>query len=101
MRKLFKKFDLLNRLKLYEGWFTDTFKTWEPEKISILHIDADYYTSVKLSLETFYKYVSPGGYVVLDDYGTYGGCKKAVDNFLSTKNHTLVRIDRTGYYFKK
>lgn len=50
-------------------------------KISLLHIDVDIYEPVKHILEKLYDRVSKGGIVILDDYGTFSGTNKAVDNF--------------------
>jgi O-methyltransferase len=52
------------RLHLVEGWFQDT---------------------VRLCLETFYDRVSPGGFVVFDDYGRWEGCTRAVDEFVAAR----------------
>jgi O-methyltransferase len=73
-----------------------------PEKIAILRLDTDWYDSTKYELETFYNNVSPGGIIIIDDYGHWQGCKKAVDEFLE-KHPTIVlqTIDYTGRYFYK
>ena len=39
---------------------------------------------------------------MLDDYGHWQGCKKAVDEFLLDKpNIKIIKIDYTGVYFIK
>ena len=63
-----------DRVHTVKGWFQDTFPSASINQISLLHIDADWYESVKLCLEYFYDRVSLGGFIVLDDYGVYG-CK--------------------------
>lgn len=92
-----------SRVHIIKGWFEETFPTVNIEKISLLHIDADWYESVKLCLESFYDNVQPGGFVVLDDYGTWPGCKRAVDEFIIENGLKikLVKVDYTGRYFKK
>jgi O-methyltransferase len=86
-----------------KGWFQDTFPTVEVPRIAILHIDADWYESVKLCLEKFYDCVQPGGYIVLDDYGDWPGCKKATDEFIKARalDVKLIQVDYTGFYFQK
>jgi len=37
-------------------------------------------------LERIAPYLSLGGYIVLDDYLDYGGCRRAVDEFLSSRD---------------
>ena len=49
------------------------------------HIDADFYESVRYSLEYWWPRISPGGYVKFDDYGAFIGCNRAVDEFLATR----------------
>ena len=56
-----------------------------PEKISLLRLDTDWYQSTKKELEVLYKNVSKGGVIIIDDYGHWGGSKKAVDEFFSNK----------------
>jgi O-methyltransferase len=85
------------------GLFEDTLPKSERTKIALLHIDCDFYNPVKLSLETFYDSVQPGGYVLLNDYGCFQGSRLATDEFISNLNQdiTLVQIDRDAYYFQK
>jgi O-methyltransferase len=92
------------KVKIVPGWFNETL-TREPIKdICILHIDADWYESVKTVLQTLYHRVVPGGFVVLDDYGLWPGCQSAVLDYFS-ENHIsekiLRRIGKQGAYFQK
>jgi len=64
-----------------------------PEKISLLRLDTDWYSSTKKELEILYKKVSPGGIIIIDDYGHWGGSKKAVDEFFSNKYVWMHYID--------
>lgn len=73
-----------------------------PELIAVLRLDTDFYDSTAFELANFYKLVAPGGYVIIDDYGHWKGCRKAVDEFL--QNHPEIKlnlIDYTGVYFIK
>jgi O-methyltransferase len=74
-----------------------------PDKISILRLDTDWYESTKFELDNFYNNVSIGGVVIIDDYGHWGGCKKAVDEFLLV--HPEIKIEKIDYtgikFFKK
>ncbi len=101
---------ILHRLNVPEeqytivvGLFEDTFSQAEISKIALLHIDCDFYDPVKLSLETFYESVQPGGYVVLNDYGFFQGSRLATDEFISNLNPKvhLIQIDQDAYYFQK
>jgi len=73
-----------------------------PEKIAILRLDTDWYESTKFELDNFYDRVVPGGYIIIDDYGHWKGCKQAVDEFLVTHPEiSLTRVDYTGVFFRK
>lgn len=64
-----------------------------PEKISILRLDTDWYTSTKKELEVLYEKVSSGGVIIIDDYGHWGGSKKAVDEFFLNKYVWMHYVD--------
>jgi len=66
------------------------------QNIAILHIDADWYESVKLCLERFYDHIQPGGFVVIDDYSYWDGCKRATDEFLKERLLDITPI-KMGY----
>lgn len=72
----------------HEGWFEKTMKEYakEIDQIAILRMDGDWYSSTKTILECLYDKVVSGGIVIIDDYGTYEGCKRAVDEFLIANN---------------
>jgi Macrocin-O-methyltransferase (TylF) len=93
------------RIHFYKGWFEDTV----PQSgaaigpIAILRIDGDWYESTKVCLEGLYDQVSSGGAVIVDDYLSCFGCQKAVDEFIETRNLSVViELDgRGGCYFLK
>ena len=60
-----------------EGWFEDSFKLPLPERVALLHCDADWYESCLLVLESFYPLMPDGACVVLDDFGYWEGCREA------------------------
>jgi O-methyltransferase len=73
-----------------------------PDKISLLRLDTDWYESTKFELDNFYDKVSIGGIVIIDDYGHWSGCKKAVDEFLLIHPEIEIeKIDYTGIKFIK
>ncbi len=75
-----------NQVTIHEGWFADTFQFPLPERVALLHCDADWYDSVMLVLETFYPRVVDGGCIVLDDFGYWEGCREAFYAFCSKHN---------------
>ena len=64
-----------------------------PDKISLLRLDTDWYNSTKKELDILYDKVSPGGIIIIDDYGHWGGSKKAVDDFFLNKYVWMHYVD--------
>jgi O-methyltransferase len=69
-----------------------------PEKIAILRLDTDWYASTKMELEVLWEKLEIGAPCIIDDYGHWKGCKKAVDDFFEKLplKHTYEIIDYTG-----
>lgn len=81
----FARFGLLvdqEGIALHRGLFEDTLFPEAP--VALAHIDSDWYEPVALCLARLEPVLSPGAYVVLDDYFDYGGCAEATREFLST-----------------
>lgn len=94
----------VDRYTIRKGWFKDTFELDPmPEAIAFLHIDADWYDSVLLSLETFYNRVSDGGVIVLDDFGYWEGCREAFYDFAGKRGikPLLERFESTQAWWIK
>lgn len=89
----------------HQGWFQDTLPKDAPGlgSIAILRLDGDWYASTKTCLEYLYNKVARGGFVIIDDYGYYEGCRKAVDDFIKSNQLRvfLNYIDATGRYIIK
>ena len=104
VRANFAKFQLLDdRVRFVEGWFDQSLTTAPIESIAVLRADGDLYTSTKDILNALYPKVSPGGYVIIDDYGDIPGCRQAVSEYRAAHNiRDEIRIvDWTGAYWKK
>jgi hypothetical protein len=52
-------------------------------KISLLNLDTDIYEPAKVILEQLWPRIVPGGVLVLDDYATFPGETRAVDEFFA------------------
>lgn len=107
VKKLFFSVLKLNPENIFirKGWFQDTLPKEKENvgSIALLRLDADWYESTKCILDNLYDNVVSGGYVLIDDYGHWEGCKKAVDEFLENRKLSvkLIPIDYSGVYFKK
>jgi len=69
------------RLNVVEGWFNETLPPKTLDRIAFLRLDGDLYASTHDALSALYHRVTPGGAVYVDDYGAFGGCRLAVDQF--------------------
>jgi len=81
VRNNFERFDLLDdNVKFVKGLFKDIQPNSPIEKISVLRIDADLYLSTIQALESLYPKLSPGGYVVFDDW-KFEPVQRAINHF--------------------
>jgi len=87
-------------LYYHVGWFENTLPKVAPaiSKIALLRLDGDWYESTRVCLQYLYSKVVHGGVVVVDDYGHWEGCRKAVDEFLQSLPEPVLlnHIDYTG-----
>jgi O-methyltransferase len=104
VRDNFRTYGLLDDgVRWLQGWFSDTLPEAPVEQIAILRADADLYQSTREILDSLYHRVSPGGFVVIDDYGAIDACRHAVDEFRAEHGVTdpIRRIDWTGVYWRR
>jgi O-methyltransferase len=94
---------LSENVRFLKGWFKDTLPTAPIEQLAVLRIDADMYESTTQVLENLYDRVSPGGFVIIDDYGCFKECRQAVDDFRRDRAiaEPLTEIDWTGVFWRK
>lgn len=89
----------VDKLHFVRGMVEETVPTEVPDKIALLRLDTDWYTSTKHELVHLYPRLCEGGVLIIDDYGHWEGCRDATDEFLSELNEPvplLHRIDRLG-----
>ena len=100
----FARFGLLDdRLVFLKGWFSDTLPKAPIERIALLRLDGDLYESTMDALVPLYDKISVGGYVIVDDYHSWPGCRKAVDEFRAIHDigAPLVAIDAHAVYWQR
>lgn len=99
VRLNFQKYGLLDgRVNFLKGWFKDTLPVAPVEKISILRLDGDLYASTMDALISLYHKISPGGFVIVDDYGIpEDTCRAAIEDFRSKYNITAPLEDVDGW----
>jgi O-methyltransferase len=98
VRRLFTRLHLMTDAHFVQGLFQETLVTTSPPAIALLHLDGDWYESVKVCLDNLYDKVVPGGVIQFDDYGYWKGARKAVDEFLERRaiKVSLERLDYSG-----
>ena len=80
-----------NIIQISKGYFNETLPVSNVKQIAFLRLDGDLFISTHDALVNLYAKVVPGGYIYVDDYGSFAGCRKAVDIF-RTKNHIFEKI---------
>lgn len=99
----FAKYGLLDdQVRFLKGWFKDTLPAAPIERIALLRLDGDLYESTMDVLNNLYWKVSPGGFVIVDDYGALPSCRAAIHDFRERHQITedMVPIDWSGVYWK-
>ncbi|MBU9889680.1 MAG: TylF/MycF family methyltransferase [Candidatus Omnitrophica bacterium] len=104
VRDNFKRYGLLDdQVVFLKGWFRDTLPAAPVEKLALLRLDGDMYESTMDALKALYDKLSPGGYVIVDDYHVVPSCRKAVADFCATRRIApkLEEIDGVGVFWRK
>jgi hypothetical protein len=85
----FKRFNLLDDgVKFITGYFNDTLPNAEAygvNQLALLRVDGDLYSSTMDVLDNLYDKVSPGGYVIFDDW-PLPQSKMAIHDFFNKRN---------------
>ena len=82
VRKNFERYDLLDdQVRFLKGWFSDTLSTAPIDRLAVMRLDGDMYESTMDALVNLYPKLSPGGFVIIDDYNAIKSCNDAVDDF--------------------
>lgn len=87
-----------DNLHFIKGKVEDTIPGTIPEKIALLRLDTDWYQSTKHELEYLYPLLEKKGVLIIDDFGHWEGCKKAVIEYFDAQEDSVLlgRIDRAG-----
>lgn len=87
-----------DKIEFVKGKVEDTIPGTSPEKISLLHLDTDFYESTYHELMHLYPVLERGGILLIDDYGSWEGARKAVDQYIQENKISIFlnRIDNTG-----
>ena len=100
----FARYDLLDdRVQFLKGWFKDTLPHAPISRLAVMRLDGDLYESTMDALTALYPKLSPGGYVIIDDYGAINACRQAVHDFRNTHGieDPIQEVDWTGAYWRR
>lgn len=98
----FFRYGLLDEQVVFlPGWFRDTLPAAPITQLAILRLDGDLYESTMDALTALYHKVSPGGFVIVDDYGL-PTCRAAIEDFRQARGITdpIHQIDWTGAFWR-
>ncbi|MBA2327923.1 MAG: class I SAM-dependent methyltransferase [Actinobacteria bacterium] len=84
-----------DRIELVAGKVEETVPARAPERIALLRLDTDWYESTRHELVHLFPRISPGGVLIVDDYGYWKGARQAVDEYVRENDLPLLlhRID--------
>lgn len=98
----FSKYGLLDdQVRFLQGWFSETLATAPIERLAVIRLDGDMYESTMDSLTALYPKLSPGGYLIVDDY-EIPACAKAVHDYREENGigAEIRRIDTRSVYWQ-
>jgi O-methyltransferase len=104
VRENVARFGLLDdNVKFLKGWLADTLPTAPIDQPAGLRLDGDMYESIPDALGPLYPKLGPGGFVIVDDYHGWPGCRRAVDEYRSACGITapLMPIDGQAVWWRK
>jgi hypothetical protein len=100
----FRRYDLLDdRVKFIKGWFRDTLHVAPIRQLAVLRMDGDLYESTMDALKSLYAKVSPGGFIIVDDFNDFEPCRRAVLEFRERHNiyDPMESIDWSATFWRK
>jgi O-methyltransferase len=103
VRANFDRYGLLDdRVRFLKGWFKDTLPEAPIDRLGLIRLDGDMYSSTIEALAALYPKLSVGGFVIVDDYALKGA-REAVTDF--RREHgirdPIEEIDWTGAFWRR
>lgn len=100
----FRKYGLLDEQGCFlKGWFKDTLPAAPIDQISVLRLDGDLYESTWDAIDALYPKLSPGGFLIVDDYGGIDSCRKAIHDYRERHGilEPIQRVDQSCVYWRR
>jgi hypothetical protein len=92
-----------SQVRFLEGWFSETLFRLPRTPLALARLDGDYYESTRDALRELYPRLSPGGFLIIDDYNLPLGCKRAVDEYREEHSirEEMVEINTQAVFWRK
>ncbi len=105
VRHNFERYGLLDdRVQFLVGWFKDTLPTAPIGALSVMRLDGDMYESTWQAIEALYPKLSPGGFCIIDDFGSHQSqAGQAVLDYREAHgiDEEVVDVDGFGAFWRK
>jgi hypothetical protein len=91
-----------DHVRFLGGWFNETLPTVADRRWAVVRLDGDLYESTMDGLTNLYPQLSPGGFLIVDDYG-WVNCRKAVEDYRAEHgiSEPIEEIDWAGAFWRK
>jgi O-methyltransferase len=103
VRDSFARFGCERGVELLAGYFEETLGALAGRRWAIVRLDGDTYEATRNALAHLYPGLARGGYLIVDDYGSFAGCRRAVDEY--RREHGIAEpiepIDHTGARWRR
>lgn len=101
----FRRYDVLDdRVEFLVGWFKDTLPVAPLGELALMRLDGDMYESTIQAIEVLYPKLSPGGFCIIDDFGSHASqAGQAIHDYRAEHGITeeIVAIDDFGAFWRK
>ena len=97
VRDSFARLGCERGVEFVPGFFEETLSSLSGRRWSLIRLDGDTYGPTREALRWLYPGLSVGGYLIVDDYGSFDGCREAVEEFRAEHGieEPLEKIDST------
>ncbi len=102
VKAAFERYGLLDeQVRFLPGWFKDSLPNAPIQKLSVLRLDGDMYSSTMDAWVNLYPKLSPGGFLIVDDYEATNTCRDAVEDYRQLKAITepLQKVDWSAVFW--
>jgi O-methyltransferase len=103
VRANFDRYGLLDdQVRFLAGWFKDTLPDAPISQLAVARLDGDLYVSTWDAMTSLYPRLSPGGFLIVDDY-KLPACAEAIQNYRDAHGITdpMEEIARGAVFWRK